>query len=135
MGFHEALDDKDRAVTRADNEVCESNIAYYDAATSSEFNLEFNIASAFTGFTKLYIQTLAKIVFLGCVTRPHTQRRVTQPMKSIFADLCTNSGRSSNMQRRERLSPLDGIRRKVSGLDVGVKEGTKVKRTEGRTKM
>ena len=89
MGFHEALDDKDRAVTRADNEVCESNIAYYDAATSSEFNLEFNIASAFTGFTKLYIQTLAKIVFLGCVTRPHTQRRVTQPRNTIFADLCT----------------------------------------------
>ena len=27
--------------------------------------------------------------FLGCVTRPRAQRRVTQPRKSLLADLCT----------------------------------------------
>ena len=34
------------------------------------------------------VQRSAKIPFLGCVTRPHAQRRITQPRKSILADLC-----------------------------------------------
>ena len=28
-------------------------------------------------------------LFLGCVTRPHPQRQVTQPMKSLISGLCT----------------------------------------------
>ena len=29
-------------------------------------------------------------LFLGCVTHPNVQRRVTQPSKSLLADLCTS---------------------------------------------
>ena len=36
------------------------------------------------------IQRSAKVFFLGCVTRPHAQRRVTQPRKNTLADLCTS---------------------------------------------
>ena len=33
------------------------------------------------------IQRSAKKLFLRCVTRPHAQRQVTQPMKGVLADL------------------------------------------------
>ena len=39
-------------------------------------------------FCSSHLQRSAKIIFLGCVTRPHTQRQVTQHRKYILADLC-----------------------------------------------
>ena len=41
---------------------------------------------------RLVIHKWAKRLFLGCVTRPRAQMRVTQPRKALVANLCRGSG-------------------------------------------
>ena len=40
------------------------------------------------------LESQEKSLFLGCVTRPHTQRLVSQPRKSLFSGSCLVTGQN-----------------------------------------